>query len=163
MKRDIAMRWVEALRSEKYVQGQNNLLTYECDSDTYETVAKHCALGVLCELAVEDGALKRHDDLSLNEYDVWLLDEGDFLTHVSTSIGAYVDPSVEPESLWDIDVDASHAGYAQVLPEALMLWAEMTYNDGRTSIGPPITVLNDDEGRSFDEIADHIERVWEFM
>ena len=53
MKEEIRKRWVEALRSGYYKKGEGSLY----NSDT----GKHCALGVLCELAVEDGVVDRMD------------------------------------------------------------------------------------------------------
>lgn len=41
---EIKERWVEALRSGKFKQGQE-MLSYEIDGET-----KHCCLGVLCDL-----------------------------------------------------------------------------------------------------------------
>lgn len=162
MKKDIADRWVAALRSGKYLQGEKNLLIYRSDADSGDVYPMHCALGVLCEIAVEEGVVKRHDDPSLDPYDVWLIDEGEYLAH-TTGIGAYVDPSIDPESLADTVHDASHGGFAQVLPEAMVLWAEMSYNDGRSSASAPITALNDNEQYSFDRIARHIETYWELL
>ena len=53
MKEEIKKRWVEALRSGYYKKGEGNLY----NSDT----GAHCALGVLCELAVEEGVVDRMD------------------------------------------------------------------------------------------------------
>jgi hypothetical protein len=47
MKHQIKKRWVEALRSGKYKQGKD----YLCRDGDF------CCLGVLCELAVEDGVI----------------------------------------------------------------------------------------------------------
>ena len=47
MKREIADKWVAALRSGEYTQTTETLA---CDARS-----KHCCLGVLCELAIEDG------------------------------------------------------------------------------------------------------------
>lgn len=41
MKKDIAKKWVEALRSGKYVQGKGTLIND----------GNHCCLGVLCEIS----------------------------------------------------------------------------------------------------------------
>lgn len=52
MRQKIAKAWVEALRSGKYEQGKNRL----CKD------GKYCCLGVLCEVAIEQGLdLKRKD------------------------------------------------------------------------------------------------------
>ncbi len=49
MKFDIKKRWVAALRSGKYKQGREAL----------NTKGRLCCLGVLCELAVQDGIIKK--------------------------------------------------------------------------------------------------------
>lgn len=51
MDQDIKKRWVDALRSGDYSQTKNLL----ADSDGY------CCLGVLCEIAVQDGVVYRSD------------------------------------------------------------------------------------------------------
>lgn len=48
MKKEIADKWVEALRSGKYKQTKKVL------SETTNDGAFHCCLGVLCELALEE-------------------------------------------------------------------------------------------------------------
>lgn len=53
MKEEIRKRWVQALCSGKYKRGEGSL--YNAD------FGAHCALGVLCELAVEDGVTERRD------------------------------------------------------------------------------------------------------
>lgn len=54
MKKEIADKWVAALRSGKYKQGKTWL--HDLKQDT------HCCLGVLCRLAIEDGV-----DISISE------------------------------------------------------------------------------------------------
>ena len=49
MKKIIAKKWIKALRSGKYKQGQGALKQSTESGDTY-----HCCLGVLCELHNED-------------------------------------------------------------------------------------------------------------
>lgn len=51
----IIRRWVEALRSGKYKQGRGQLATML--SSPAERA--YCCLGVLCELAVDDGVIQR--------------------------------------------------------------------------------------------------------
>ena len=50
MKKEIADKWVAALRSGKYSQGRH-LLKQVAEEGTIS----YCCLGVLCELAIEDG------------------------------------------------------------------------------------------------------------
>jgi hypothetical protein len=45
MKKEIAKRWIKALRSGKYKQGQSFLKQYDTKNQP-----RHCCLGVLCEL-----------------------------------------------------------------------------------------------------------------
>ena len=47
MKKEIADKWVETLRSGEYKQIKGKLASIER--------TKHCCLGVLCELAIKDG------------------------------------------------------------------------------------------------------------
>ena len=47
MNKDIAIKWVDALRSGYYEQCEGTLLEVD------ECVASHCALGVLCDLAIQ--------------------------------------------------------------------------------------------------------------
>lgn len=51
MRPEIAKRWVEALRSGKFKQGKHRLANETPDGRNY------CCLGVLCEIAVEDGVI----------------------------------------------------------------------------------------------------------
>lgn len=53
--KDIKAKWVEALRSGKYKQGAAALKRVW--SEENEENVEYCCLGVLCELAVEDGVL----------------------------------------------------------------------------------------------------------
>lgn len=53
----VKQRWITALRSDTYHPGYH-LLNY-VDTDH---VQRHCATGVLCELAVNDGALHREQE-----------------------------------------------------------------------------------------------------
>jgi hypothetical protein len=54
MKKDIAKKWVKALRSGKYKQGECYLKQFNDNGQ-----AKHCCLGVLCEL-YNDSMRKNH-------------------------------------------------------------------------------------------------------
>lgn len=62
MKKEVADIWVASLRSGKYIQGKGKL---NCDG-------KFCCLGVLCELALEQGATVRkymYDEYTPISYD----------------------------------------------------------------------------------------------
>jgi hypothetical protein len=59
MKKDIAKKWVKALRSGKYKQGQSWLKQYDKKGQE-----RHCCLGVLCELYNDE--MKKKHKKSLN-------------------------------------------------------------------------------------------------
>ena len=50
MKKRTAMKWIAALRSGAYNQGSSQLVTVDADENEH-----FCCLGVLCNLATEDG------------------------------------------------------------------------------------------------------------
>lgn len=54
MRREIAKKWVKALRSGKYKQGRSNLKQFNQKGEP-----RHCCLGVLCEL-YNDTMRKNH-------------------------------------------------------------------------------------------------------
>mgnify|MGYP007046850129 CR=1 FL=1 len=60
MKKDIAKKWVKALRSGKFKQGQGTLKQYDSEGNI-----KHCCLGVLCELYNE--TMKKNKKKTLPE------------------------------------------------------------------------------------------------
>lgn len=58
MKKEIAKKWVKALRSGKYNQGQGCLKQTTSNNKTF-----HCCLGVLCELYNDDMRKKKKKTL----------------------------------------------------------------------------------------------------
>ncbi len=109
MNKEIAKKWVKALRSGKYKQGQKSLCTVKGKT------AKYCCLGVLCHILKTPyekcGDLKRYDE----------------------------DTAVLPSS---------------VLEKAGM---HSCWGETRSGHFSSLTHLNDD-GKSFNEIADFIEQ-----
>ena len=55
MRKDVAKKWVKALRSGKYKQGETYLKQFNYDNEQ----PRHCCLGVLCEL-YNDSMRKNH-------------------------------------------------------------------------------------------------------
>lgn len=64
MRKSVRARWVAALRSGEYQQGYSAL-----HAVTPEDEHRFCCLGVLCELAVQDGVEIRVDTPSIAESD----------------------------------------------------------------------------------------------
>lgn len=52
----VAQKWVEALRSGKYKQAKGQLAIHD-----EKGAVKYCCLGVLCELAVAEGIVKKKE------------------------------------------------------------------------------------------------------
>ena len=143
MKREIADKWVAALRSGEYTQTRETLA---CDART-----KHCCLGVLCELAIEDGV---EMDVAEVEYEYPTLDmpAGNTYTQFAGEAGGL------PESVqyW-ADVKSRDAWVPKdVIDDSLLDCLPPKYREGaRVSLA----MLND-HGVEFGDIADIIEERW---
>ena len=119
MKERIAKKWAAALRSGDYKQTSGILANHNR--------TEHCCLGVLCELAIEDGVrlqVLRPDGASYTSF----------------------------------DGEDSH------LPDRVDDWADL-YSVAPVTPRQSIVGLihMNDEGRSFEDIADAIEEHWETL
>lgn len=111
MKKEIADKWVAALRSGDYKQGKS-LLRDKQDN--------FCCLGVLCNIHAQDN----------------------------------------PELAATQNSPHHYFGYSSILPPKVEFWAEMKDGNGWIhSMNVSLTMLNDN-GKSFDTIADIIENHW---
>ncbi len=133
-----AQRWVEALRSGDYQQGQYLLRQPVAgDADVY------CCLGVACELYIEAGGT----DLAreLGPVDAWARGRQTKLVYVYKS---------ERDPV---------AGRTATLPTVVVQWLGLRHASGGWDVwgGEPgshgLTGMNDG-GASFDQIADRIEQ-----
>jgi hypothetical protein len=126
MDQAIKTRWLDALRSGKYKQG-TMYLAREWDNEP-----SFCCLGVLCDLAEQDGVVGHNMDGSVRRY--WNKNE---------------DPS-----------NASvRAASFTTLPDAVMNWAGLKNHNPVVNAADcqhTLAGLNDD-GVSFDEISGYIE------
>lgn len=125
MKQEIKERWVEALRSGKYEQGTGSLTTGS---------GRYCCLGVLCDLAVADGAIEPP-----------IVVEAGMLAYGTRGETEHLPRVVQR---W--------AGLDQDSPEVLVDPDEGSWQE--------LVELNDNTGLNFHEIADLIEaqdRDWE--
>lgn len=130
MKTEIKTRWLEALRSGEYEQGRKVLRTAD---------DKFCCLGVLCELAVADGAITSRtvkEGLGDGEVSLWW----------------YEGEMVDGSAVW---MNSS----TTTLPAKAVEWAGLDKtNPGVEIDGETLSLAGlNDEGRTFDEIADLIE------
>lgn len=124
MNPEIKARWVAALRSGKYQQGRRVLR----NGDSY------CCLGVLCELALEDGIVTA----TIDEH---------------TSVTRYHDVDRSHNEFSD-EHDSTH-----LLSLGVRDWANLGLNPSVSSGGGRTHTLSgfNDEGTSFADIADMIE------
>lgn len=118
MKTDIRDRWVEALRSGEYSQGYGELAID----------GRYCCLGVLCEIAVQDGIVTKEN-----------IGSTDFVRYRSTSNRLDSGRSILPEAVKE------WAGLDSINPSAT-----------RNGRGGTLSRFNDN-GASFQEIAFLIE------
>jgi hypothetical protein len=125
MNRDIAKRWVEALRSGEYKQSRSMLRN------------KHgyCCLGVLCELAVADGAIPPA-----------VIDE-DAIGYYNNT---YTLPPVEVKEWAGNTSQGWYVNRPQHVDAEDDLWVELI----------PVSFLNDAIEMSFPQIADLIEQTY---
>ena len=124
MKEDVKNKWVAALRSEDYKQGRNAL----------ESNGSFCCLGVLSNIAVEEGLCTKKTKDNSGKGLVTFYDKFD------------------------------NFGWEGTLPMAVKEWADMkdtvgTLPDG-VEVKSSLLQLNDSAKYSFEQIADVIERNW---
>ena len=143
MNKEIADKWIAALRSGKYKQGKGNLKTV--DEDNNESF---CCLGVLCDIAPKELAEfeTKKDPESRNIFNS---------RYIKDKMHGGLRSCSLPESIkeWAGMFDCSgrlrdHKKYIATKNEDQEKYAV-------------IWALNDDVGMSFEEIADIIEEKWE--
>lgn len=138
LNKDLARRWVAALRSGEYQQCKGQL------GRTRAGESEYCCLGVLCEVAESelDAPTRRVDDADAGGW-----------RNVSYDFAGSMPPSPVRELLgvktFLVSVPAERiAEY----------WAD---DDGDGFVRVSLDVLNDEVGWTFKEIADLIEEVYE--
>jgi hypothetical protein len=133
MNQEIKEKWVNALRSGDYEQGQGALRNLD---------GQYCCLGVLCDLydkhRMEDFGAESSwtvDTVSLNEY-ISVLDSSEVGVPANEVVDWAGLPDNNPEVLVDLKDEVGGEAYQCELP---------------------IAELNDDQGLTFNELADIIE------
>ena len=132
MKKEIADKWAAELDSGRYVQGRGRLKFVDSDG-----TVRHCCLGVLCEMAVKDGAVKV---------------AGPF-THTIDNV-----ETNDYKFFSEVDDDGNPYGHIGALPDAVRKWAGLKSTLGgvnTSEMGGSLSAMND-TGRSFHEIAEAI-------
>jgi hypothetical protein len=113
MRKDVAEKWVAALRSGKYEQGTTALCTLIPHFESEETDEQYCCLGVLCEV---------------------VQNEPDFLATYPTWGQQQVAGGVLNYRAYGTDeFKTTH----EFLPESVQVWAGMGSNDGTFTVDKP--------------------------
>jgi hypothetical protein len=143
MRKEIADKWIAALRSGKYKQTKGYLcVDKEFTQAPITYKPGHCCLGVLCEIAIEEGLeIEKNSSIKL--------------------LGGSNSPS------------SSYNDEKSFLPYEVQVWADMHSNDGDGThieqeddegriydTRKSLAELNDD-GKTFEEIAAAIAENWE--
>lgn len=129
MNQDVLKKWVAALRSGKYNQGEGHLGMTDEDGDEH-----FCCLGVLCELALDEGIPNLNREFNGDALRYFYNDREDFLP--------------TPVMEW--------AGFHDKNPGIPYIQVE---EESDEVYDKPLSELND-EGLSFTAIADIIEQEW---
>jgi len=133
VKKEIAERWIEALKSGKYEQGKMYLRRW----------GQYCCLGVLCDLAVADG---------IGEWKI-----GHSWYPVGFEIGRITEYHYLPRAV------AQWAGIKNELAPIDLKWLSVQDQQRfRNRLDLSLAVLND-EGYDFKRIAKLIARRWESL
>jgi hypothetical protein len=129
--KNIAKKWVKALRSGKYKQGRGLLKQFDKHGE-----ARHCCLGVLCELYNQDMKKQKKKTLCV---------EDDLFTSPLTN-------KLVKSSAFDDE--------CELLPTSVKNWAELRSNDGAVFSGDKFLCLSEanDNGKRFTTIANIIEQ-----
>lgn len=150
MKRELRDKWTDRLRNGGLRQGSGALRT-SYDEDGEDAEDRYCCLGVLCEIAVEQGLVERSLDddgervLDAREWVYWTRGIDDrsnvYLPDVWNRQGPKLDAQIG----------------ASELPDA---WADLSddWDAGSSRIDFVLAAAND-YGYSFDSIADLIEAI----
>jgi hypothetical protein len=154
MRKDVAEKWVAALRSDKYEQGTSALCTLIPHFESEEIDEQFCCLGVLCQI---------------------VMDDPEFLAAYPTYDEQRVEGGVVNYRAYGADeFESAH----EFLPASVQVWAGMNSNDGNFTVADPdaddmvvhsgfdhddntirfqLSHLND-TGTSFEDIACLIEK-----
>lgn len=142
MKQNIMKKWIKALRSGKYKQGQGTLKQYDSKGN-----AQHCCLGVLCELYNQE--MKKNKKKTLPEKTI----NGSDFSHGYTKFGNKLDDLPVEVRKW--------AGMKNSMGEFYtgINW----FGDYKVEkIKESLADLNDN-GKKFKTISNIIEKNWEIL
>lgn len=116
-KKHLRLKWLEALESGKYKQAEGRLRRPREDGKSYG----YCCLGVLCNIAVQDG------------------------------VGTWEKAGSESPTYFTLDGEDDGVGLVYSMQQVVGI---------ENALQSRLISMNDDEGKSFKEIAKHLRQVW---
>lgn len=121
MRQDVADGWTKLLRSEEFPQGGGALRSAD---------GNYCCLGVLCEMAVQEGIIP----------------------------AAWLQYPTSADYTYGVPGDRTTGDYSMgILPNAVREWAGMSSTNGSIDEDVALSTLND-QGMSFPDIANLIDQ-----
>ena len=143
MKKEIAKKWVRALRSKKYKQFKGCLKVTSRTGDD-----RHCCLGVLCELYQNAQQRNKKQGMAVSVILPYNVPDAD------------VDPGVVPQTSFATGFGRKKE--SQSLPVCVQRWAGIRSHNGRFNFSDAFGGRNNladlnDNGMPFTKIADRIE------
>lgn len=160
MNETMKKRWIKALRSGKYLQAREYLKGDVLNDDGDRVGTGFCCLGVLCEVSPGikwDDSAERFEVTSKKLKKLFPIEEGyDDFTWINLE--------------WDEDkegfvtTDESRLYLAEgslpsVLEKEFGLNKKVQHNKQPTNLQSKLIQFNDAENKSFDQIADYVEKV----
>lgn len=127
---EVQAAWVKALRSGEFEQGTARLAS----EGVTDGRVRYCCLGVLCELAHRAGVVETRNHTPEGTAFLRFIEYDGMVTYPNRRVYEWA------------GVDAGYGGEGKVRPTALPTGVA----------GASLAVLNDDEGWSFEQIADPI-------
>lgn len=140
---EVMREWVSRLRSGEYKQGMGKLSF----TDPGRNTRRHCCLGVLADIAVEQG--RTPAPVAIPE-------------QIATHIGIRIHEGV---AVGFSDVFHYDGGNATMPPSTVLAWADIPAGSPSEAVGLKELTANrlaylNDGGKTFAEIADAIEEEW---
>ena len=155
MKREIALRLAKALRSGDYVQAKGilNRTSPARDAHGNDATVGHCCLGVLCELAVQDGLLRKKSKTEDDEvYTIY--------SSLENFDSGYAFPPMDVRDwagLFQSNIFFDLTGDERVSGDEFRPHQEVGWDENDKRYIYTASTLNDTLGFSFDDIAELLE------
>lgn len=156
-------RWVKALRSGKYKQVKESLRAEVYDEETghYRDEIGYCCLGVLCEVAPGISWNGDKYEITQKKLKKLFIDEADDLVDWSlTDLGGYSPEEAKAilRDHFDDQLVINGEEFPKIIEKLWGLDKKVKKDKESVTVQSKLIHMNDN-GKSFNEIADYIEKV----